>query len=248
MLCVRDISKKFGGVVALDSLSFEVAAGEIVGLIGPNGSGKTTCINTISGLFAPTSGDVFLGGKSLTSLPVHRVVRMGVGRTFQNLRLLHELSVLDNVRVAQNAHINSVLAWCGLGGRQHEATLRKQAERLLESVGLHGRRDELAGNLSYGQQKRLEIARALATHPQFLLMDEPAGGMNASDIDDLKQLMRAMQTDGVGLLLVEHNMGFVMDICERIVVLNFGRKIAQGSPEEVRNHPDVIDAYLGRSS
>jgi len=247
MLSIEHVSKAFGGLVALDEVSFHVTGGEIVGLIGPNGSGKTTCVNTISGLYKPTSGRVDLDGSPLSVLPAHRIVRRGVGRTFQNLRLLRELSVLDNIRVAQGARVRSIATWCGFGPQAEGLDLEADALRLLEKVGLRGRADALAGKLSYGQQKRLEVARALATRPRFVLLDEPAGGMNVDDIDTLKQLMRAMRDEGIGLLLIEHNMSFVMDVCDRLIVLNFGKKLAEGSPAEIRNHSEVIDAYLGRA-
>jgi branched-chain amino acid transport system ATP-binding protein len=242
MLSVQGLTKRFGGVVALDDLSFDLGPGEIVGLIGPNGSGKTTCVNTVSGLYDPDAGHVLLDGRSLDGAPPHRIVRLGIGRTFQNLRLLHDMSVIDNVRVAQSARISSISGWCSA----HSGKLHEDAMRLLEMVNLDSRALTVAGKLSYGQQKRLEMARALATRPRFLLLDEPAGGMNADDIDELAVMMQAMKTDGVGLLLIEHNMGFVMGVCDRVVVLNFGRKLATGTPEEIRAHPDVIEAYLGR--
>jgi branched-chain amino acid transport system ATP-binding protein len=246
MLEVQGLSKSFGGLTAVSGLTFSLAPGEVVGLIGPNGAGKTTCINLISGLLEPTAGSIVLDGAALRGLPPRTIVRKGIARTFQNIRLLPELSILDNVRVGQSARVNTVAAWCASNRSASEQARSANALRLLEEMGLRDRAELPAGALAYGQQKRLELARALASEPRFLLMDEPAGGMNAADVTDLKRLVRRVRAQGLGVLLIEHNMPFVMDVCDRVVVLNFGQLLAQGTPDEIRANPEVIDAYLGK--
>lgn len=245
MLELRTLSRHFGGVRAVDGLDLTVQEGQIFGLIGPNGSGKSTTVNVITGLFPPTSGAIVFRGRDIAALPTHLRLREGIARTFQNIRLFGQLSVWQNLWVAQNsaqdlAHQGFFARW--LGGQRG---VREEIGRLLEFSGLAHKRDELAANLAFGEQRRLELARAMAAKPKLLLLDEPAAGMNSEEIGQLRSRILKLRESGVTILLVEHVMELVMGVTDRIAVLNFGQKIAEGTPAEIQAHPAVRKAYLG---
>ncbi|MGA9755710.1 MAG: ABC transporter ATP-binding protein [Desulfobaccales bacterium] len=249
MLDVDGLSKSFGGVQALTDVSFTVAAGEIVALIGPNGAGKTTCFNLISGLLPPSAGGVSLAGQDMAGLPPYRRARLGLARTFQNIQLFGGMTVLENVLTGFHLHqqVGTLSALLPLPAvRRAKADNRSRALELLELVRLGGKADEPAEALAYGDQRRLEIARALAQQPQLLLMDEPAAGLNPRETEELMALMEKLQSLGITLLVIEHDMTLVMGLCHRIVVLDHGQVIAAGAPREIRRDPRVIEAYLGR--
>ncbi len=248
VLRVEDLTLRFGGLTALDDVSFHIDEGEILGLIGPNGAGKTTCFNAITGVYRPTAGDVLFQGRSLKGLKKHQITRLGVARTFQNIRLFPTMTALENVLVGADAqHTTGMLtALFRLPRhRREEEQGHDQAMDLLRFMGIAKRADELAANLSYGDQRRLEIARAMATGPKLICLDEPAAGFNPKEKVVLMDLIRQVRDRGYTVLLIEHDMRLVMGVTDRIVVLEFGRKIAEGSPEEIRNDPAVIAAYLG---
>ncbi len=242
------VSRNFGGVRALDEVSFRVEEGQIHGLIGPNGAGKTTLLNALSGLMPPSGGAVLLRGKPIQGLPPHRVAALGVARTFQNIRLFETMTCLENVLAGQHLVARRPL-WPRLlmlpSHRREEALWREKAMAVLELVGLRERAEVPANSLSYGERRRLEIARALASEPRLLLLDEPVAGMRAESIAKVAEVARKLAAGGMTILLIEHNMNFVMGLCDRITVLNFGRTITTGLPKEVSCHPEVVEAYLG---
>jgi len=249
ILEMEKISQEFGGLRAVDSVNLNVAEQEIFGIIGPNGAGKTTLFNIVTGIYEPVEGELRFQGRRLNGMAPHDIARMGVGRTFQNIRLFNKLSVLDNVRVGCHG-ITHAGFWSGMlslpGSRREEKEITGRSMELIEMMGLADRKDEYADNLAYGEQRRLEIARAMALKPALLLLDEPGAGMNAGEKEELMSLIRRIRTDhALTIVLVEHDMNLVMNICERIAVLNYGRKIAEGTPGEIRNDELVIQSYLG---
>jgi branched-chain amino acid transport system ATP-binding protein len=248
MLKLENVTIKFGGLTAVDNLSFEIEKNKIFGLIGPNGAGKTTAFNIISGVYKPTSGNIYLNGNPITGFPPYKTNAIGISRTYQNIFLFKHMTVRENVMVGQHSRTK-----CGLFSsifhtgtqRKEEREINEKAEEILEFVGLNEKKDYLAMNLSYGEQRLLEIARGMASGPQLLLLDEPAAGMNIKEKNDLKQLIQKIREKGITILLVEHDMKLVMGITDTVCVLNYGKKICEGEPRYVQNNPEVIEAYLG---
>jgi branched-chain amino acid transport system ATP-binding protein len=248
LLEATGVTKRFGGVLALSEVSFRIDRGEIYGLIGPNGAGKTSLFNVLTGIYAPDSGSFRFDGRQLAGLKPHDVAARGIARTFQNIRLFANLSALENVMIGRHVRTTAGV-WGAIfrdaGTRAEERAIEKRAYELLEYVGVHRRANDLAKHLAYGDQRRLEIARALATDPKLLALDEPAAGMNATETASLKRLLDAIRGDGTTILLIEHDMKLVMSVCDRVLVLDYGKKIAEGSAAAVQKEEKVIAAYLG---
>lgn len=249
VLKANQISIVFGGLKAVDNFSIEIKEGELVGLIGPNGAGKTTVFNMLTGVYIPTSGTVELRGQDVTKANPHTRVKIGISRTFQNIRLFKRMSVLENVKVASNVHMNYSI-FAGIfktkSYREQEKKATKEALEILEVLGLSEYRDEEAQNLPYGKQRKLEIARALASHPAILCLDEPAAGMNPIETEELMETIQVVREKfKTAILLIEHDMKLVMGICEWIKVISFGKEIATGTPDEIKSNQEVITAYLG---
>jgi branched-chain amino acid transport system ATP-binding protein len=251
LLTTDKLTKKFGGVTALDRIGLSIGKGEILGMIGPNGSGKTTFINVLTGIYTPEDGNVSFGQEDITGLPVHRITQKGIARTFQNLRVFQNVSVLYNVLIGRHCRIANSLTDIFLRPRtafRREKEARDRAVDVLELARLAGHKDEMAKNLSYGDQRLLEICRALASEPRLLLLDEPCAGMNPVEMDTLAQFVLALKAKGLTIFIIEHNMRFIMSIAERIVVLEAGRQFREGLPADIQKDPEVQRIYLGEEA
>ncbi|MGP0091703.1 MAG: ABC transporter ATP-binding protein [Xanthobacteraceae bacterium] len=246
MLFLHGVTLTFGGLSVIESLDFKVANGSRCGLIGPNGAGKTTIFNLISGVYQPTAGEILLDNESIGGIPLNRRAHLGIGRTFQNLRLMKHLTVLENVLLGQNYRVGVLSRMLAPLSSRWNKTYLAEARQIIKDVGLEDDANRLAAGLPYGVQKRVELARALATRPRLLLLDEPAAGLNSDERGELVKILRASVPPSMAVLIVEHDVEFVGKLCDHVVALNFGRKIAEGRPDAVCNHPAVIEAYLGR--
>jgi len=254
ILETEGLTRAYGGVVAVNKVDFSVEAGLITGLIGPNGAGKTTLFNNMTGLDNPTSGKVFFNNKDITGYPAHKICRMGIARTFQNIRLFKDLSVVENVMIGRHfktgksetkgRFVNALKSYVYL--KREEQEIYEKADSWLDFFEMGQFKNELARNLPYGKQRELEIARALATEPKLLFLDEPAAGMNPQETEHLMSIIRKVRDLGITVVLIEHDMKLVMNICDTITVLNYGQKLAEGTPREIKHNPSVIEAYLGK--
>lgn len=249
LLKIEGISKRFGGLVAVNQVSLQVNEGEIFGLIGPNGAGKTTFFNMLTGIYKPNEGTIDFEQQQVQGVKPFRIAKLGISRTFQNIRLLKDESVLENIMVGMFGKTHTGL-WSAILGlksaKKEEEMVKEESRKIIELVGLTGLEDELAGSLSYGNQRRVEIARALVAKPKLLLLDEPTAGMNADETEEIGELIRKIRKNGTTVILIEHNVGWVMGLCDRIAVFDHGEKIADDQPEKIIANPAVIEAYIGK--
>lgn len=251
ILEAKDVCKYFGGLKAVDHINMKVEKGEIFGIIGPNGAGKTTFFNTCSGVYTPTSGQILLNGEDISKKQPEEIARIGMARTFQNIKLFKYMSVLDNVKIGNHIHSKTGVIdaiFHTKTYKEDEINALERAERVLEKVGISQYKDVKAGNLAYGIQRKVEIARALATDPQIILLDEPAAGMNPNETKELSDFIKKLNSEGYTIIVIEHDMKFIMNLCHRILVINFGKKICEGTPSEVKDNQDVHDAYFGKGT